>query len=108
MEPFCVILKRTLSSLHPLNQILKYHCRELVVPNTLGFPTLHEEAHVFDQLFPHGRVGTFRLLRAGHALSTWEITDLRAEIKVLVGFSRSRLVTAPDVLRAPQCKFPKQ
>ena len=27
MEPFCVCLLRYLSKMHPLHQLLKYHCR---------------------------------------------------------------------------------
>ncbi|KAJ7340327.1 hypothetical protein OS493_003063 [Desmophyllum pertusum] len=42
MEPFCVSLKRTLPPMHPLNQILKYHCREVIVPNTFGTPRIGE------------------------------------------------------------------
>ena len=82
MEPFCVILKRTLSSLHPLNQILKYHCRELTVPNTIGTPKLADEGQFMDLLFAYGNTGMLTLLRDGHAVATWEVTDLRAEIKV--------------------------
>ena len=35
-----------------------------------------------DLLFAHGNTGTVRLLRDAHPLSTWQVTDLRAEIKV--------------------------
>ena len=35
-----------------------------------------------DLLFAHGNTGTSRLLQDGHRLSTWEVTDLRREIKV--------------------------
>ena len=82
MEPFCVILKRTLATHHPLYQILKYHCRELTVPNTLGTPKLVDEAQFMDLLFSHGNTGTIRLLRDAHPLATWDVTDLRADIKV--------------------------
>ena len=82
MEPFCVILKRTMAPLHPLNQILKYHCREVTVPNTFGTPKLVDEAQFMDLLFSHGNTGTMRLLRDAHPLATWDVTDLRAEIKV--------------------------
>ena len=35
-----------------------------------------------DLLFAHGNTGTMRLLRDAHPLATWDITDLRSEIKV--------------------------
>ena len=97
MEPFCVILKRTLPSQHPLNQILKYHCREVIVPNTFGTPKLVNEDQFTDLLFAHGNTGTARLLRDAHPLSTWHVTDLRAEIKV-------RCYVYP-YLRTPNYKF---
>ena len=82
MEPFCVVLKRTLSSSHPLHQILKYHCRDVTVPNTIGAPKLVGEGEFMDQLFAFGNEGTTRLLREAHKLSTWDVTDFRNEIKV--------------------------
>ncbi|CAH3134159.1 unnamed protein product, partial [Pocillopora meandrina] len=81
MEPFCVVLKRTLSSSHPLHQILKYHCRDVTVPNTIGAPKLVGEGEFMDQLFAFGNNGTTRLLREAHKLSTWDVTDFRNEIK---------------------------
>ena len=82
LEPFCVSLKRTLPLLHPLNQILKYHCRELIVPNMFGTPALVNEARYMDLLFAYGNDGALRLLRDAHPLSTWEETDFRRNIKV--------------------------
>lgn len=81
MEPFCVVLKRTLSSSHPLHQILKYHCRDVTVPNTIGAPKLVGEGEFMDQLFAFGNEGTTRILREAHKLSTWDVTDFRNEIK---------------------------
>ncbi|XP_068762357.1 uncharacterized protein [Montipora capricornis] len=81
MEPFCISLKRTLATLHPLNQILKYHCREVVVPNTLGTPRLVGDQGFMDLLFASGKEVSLRLLRDGHKFATWEVTDLRAQIK---------------------------
>ena len=82
MEPFCVVLQRTLSSSHPLHQILKYHCRDVTVPNTLGVPKLLNEGQFTDQLFAFGNNGTTRLLTNAQPLSTWDVTDFRNEIKV--------------------------
>ena len=81
-EAFCVIVKRTLPSQHPLNEILKYHCREILVPNTFGVPNLLGESKLADLLFAHGNDGAYQLLRESYPLSTWEITDYRANIEV--------------------------
>ncbi|XP_066016500.1 polyunsaturated fatty acid 5-lipoxygenase-like [Pocillopora verrucosa] len=81
MEPFCVVLQRTLSSSHPLHQILKYHCRDVTVPNTLGVPKLLNEGQFMDQLFAFGNEGTTRLLKNAQPLSMWDVTDFRNEIK---------------------------
>ena len=90
MEPFCVILKRALASEHPLHQILKYHCRDVTVPNSVGTPALVGEGNFMDQLFAFGNKGTTRLLQDGYQITTWEITDFRAEIKVSTS-KKSRL-----------------
>ena len=82
MEPFCVILKRTFSSQHPLHQILKFHCREITVPNTFATPTLVNEAGFTDLLFAYGNTGTIRLLKDCHKVATWEVTNLKEEVKV--------------------------
>ena len=82
MEPFCVSLKRTLSDQHPLNQLLKYHCREILVPNTFGVPNLLGEGRLMDLLFACGNDGAYRMLRESYPLTSWEITDYRNNIKV--------------------------
>ena len=82
MEPFCVILKRTFSSQHPLHQILKFHCREMTVPNAFVTPTLVNEAGLTDLLFAYGNTGTIRLLKDSHKVATWEVTNLKEEVKV--------------------------
>ncbi|KAM7430757.1 hypothetical protein ABFA07_018586 [Porites harrisoni] len=81
MEPFCVILKRTFSSQHPLHQILKFHCREMTVPNAIVTPTLVNEAGLTDLLFAYGNTGTIRLLKDSHKVATWEVTNLKEEVK---------------------------
>lgn len=81
MEPFCVILQRTLSSRHPLYQILQYHCRDVTVPNTIGAPALVGEGKYMDMLFAFGSEGTERLLKDAYSLSTWQVTDFRNELK---------------------------
>jgi len=81
LEPFCLSLKRTLPPMHPLNQILKFHCRELLVPNTFGTPALVNEARFMDLLFAYGNDGAVRLLRDAHPFATWDVTDFRRNIK---------------------------
>lgn len=82
IEPFCVSLKRTLPPVHPLNQMLKYHCREVIVPNTFGTPVLLGETGLTAVLFAYGSQGALRLLQDIHPLTTWEVTDYRKNIKV--------------------------
>ena len=82
MEPFCVILKRAIASEHPLHQILRYHCRDVTIPNSVGTPALTDEGNFMDQLFAFGNKGTTRLLQDTYRIATWEVTDFRGEIKV--------------------------
>ena len=89
MEPFCVILKRAMSSKHPLHQILKYHCRDLTIPNSVGTPALIDDGNYMDQLFAFGSNGTGRLLKDAHKIATWEVTDFRGELKVRCGVTCS-------------------
>jgi len=81
IEPFCVCLKRTLPPLHPLHQILKYHCREVIIPNTFGTPALTHQLGFMSNLFGYGEAGAKKLIRAARPLSTWEVTDFRGNIK---------------------------
>ncbi|XP_044164783.1 allene oxide synthase-lipoxygenase protein-like [Acropora millepora] len=81
MEPFCVILKRAMSSKHPLHQILKYHCRDVTIPNSIGTPALIDEGEYMDKLFAFGSNGTGRLLTDAQKIATWEATDFRGELK---------------------------
>ncbi|KAL9962251.1 hypothetical protein ACROYT_G031333 [Oculina patagonica] len=75
LEPFCVCLKRNLAVQHPLHQMLKFHCRELVTP------ALTEEVGFVAKLFAYGAEGANRLIRDGHKFSTWEETDFRSKLK---------------------------
>ena len=82
MEPFCVILKRAMASKHPLHQILRYHCRDITIPNSVGTPALTDEGQFMDQLFAFGNKGTERLLQDAYKITTWDVTDFRGELKV--------------------------
>lgn len=74
-------MKRTLSYQHPLHQILKYHCRELLAPNTFGVPNLLGENKLAAVLFAFGSQGAYRILNDTYKLTTWGITDYRGNIK---------------------------
>ena len=68
--------------MHPLNQILKYHCREVTISNTVANAALLGDTTGAALLFAYGQQGALRLLRDIHPLTTWEITDYRKNIKV--------------------------
>ena len=82
MEPFCVALQRHLSSQHPLNVILKYHCRGVMVTNTIGSPTLITPGQYMDKLTPMGYKGTLLLLQRGYKTLSWQDSDFHLNIKV--------------------------
>ena len=68
--------------MHPLNQILKYHCREVTIPNTASNTGFLGDTGGAALLFAYGQQGVLRLLRDIHPLTTWEITDYRKNINV--------------------------
>ena len=81
-EPFCVVMHRHLSSQHPLNELLKYHCRGLLATNTLGSPSLVNEGGYMDILTAIGHKGTILLLERGYKTLGWKDTDFHQDIKV--------------------------
>ena len=82
MEPFCVALQRHLSSLHPLHQIMKHHCRGLLPLNARGAVTLLEEERTIRSLFGYGNRGAMNLLRNEYPKMVWGDIDLEANIRV--------------------------
>ncbi|KAJ7380261.1 hypothetical protein OS493_010976 [Desmophyllum pertusum] len=90
MEPFCVCILRHLSKLHPLHQLLKYHCRGLLPTNKVGFPKLVEDKAYMHQLFAIGNVGAVTLLVRAYQTLTWADTDFRGKIR------RVESMTAPN------------
>ena len=60
------LLEKDLAPVHPLNQMLKYHCREVIVPNTFGASSLVNEYKFMDLLFAYGNDGANRLIRDVH------------------------------------------
>lgn len=95
VEPFCVSLKRTLPPMHPLNQMLKYHCREVTIPNTFGTPVLLGDTGFAALLFAYGKEGALKLIRDVHPLTSWEITDYRENIKKRGMFDKNLLPYYP-------------
>lgn len=82
MEPICVTLKRTLSSHHPLYEILKWHCRGTFLTNSLGLPSLVAPQGLMHQLFAIGHVGAIELLNKGYSEFSWQYTDFEGNLKV--------------------------
>ena len=82
MEPICVGVKRHFPSKHPLQQMLKFHCREIIVPNTFGIQTLVGEGEFTHKLFAYGHLGAQELIRRAFPLTSWDVTDFRANLKV--------------------------
>ena len=82
VEPFCVVMQRQLSSQHPLNELLKYHCRGVMATNTIGSPSLITADGYMDQLTAMGYKGTLLLLERGYKTLSWKDTDFHLDIMV--------------------------
>ena len=72
METVCVSLYRHLSGLHPLHELLKYHCRGLFPLNANGTIVLLSPGKYAHALFPVGHLGAFKLLQKGYAEMVWD------------------------------------
>ncbi|EDO42294.1 predicted protein [Nematostella vectensis] len=81
MEPFCVTIKRHLATDHPLQQILRYHCRGLLPTNKIGLPKLVDDKAYMHQLFAIGNSGAVQLLVRAYMTMTWKDTDFRGKIR---------------------------
>ena len=82
LEPLCVVLQRRLSKVHPLHQLLKFHCRGITVTNNLGVPNLVGPGRSTDQLNAFGAKGSNELLLGAYAKFGWEQTDFEGNLKV--------------------------
>lgn len=71
MEPVCVSLYRHLSQLHPIHEILKYHCRGLFPLNANGTIVLLTPGKYAHALFSVGHYGAFTLLQRGYEKMVW-------------------------------------
>ena len=77
-----MVLHRQLSSKHPLNELLKYHCRGVMATNTIGSPSLVTPNGYMDQLTAMGHKGTLLLMELGYKTLSWKDTDFYLDIKV--------------------------
>ena len=82
MEPVCIALHRHLSALHPLNKILKYHCRGLLPTNAQATVSLLKNPHTLRSLFGYGNQGAIKLVGKEYPKMVWGDIDLHANIKV--------------------------
>lgn len=82
MEPLCVTLHRHLSKMHPLHQILKYHCRGLLPVNKNGVKVLFRTDETLKSLFGYGAEGATQLVNEEFLKMTWNDTDLELNLKV--------------------------
>lgn len=81
-EPICMALYRHLPSKHPLNELLKYHCRGLITANTIGAPPLFWPKGYMDRLSAIGRQGAMLLIIRGYQTLDWNNADLLFDMKV--------------------------
>jgi len=81
MEPVCIALYRHLSGLHPLHQILKYHCRGLLPLNAQGTVTLLKEDRTIRSLFGYGNRGATTLLGKEYPKMIWGDIDLQRNVE---------------------------
>ena len=77
-----MVLYRQLSSLHPLNELLKYHCRGLITTNLIGGPQLIIPGKYMDRLTAMGHKGTILLIDRAYKTLTWKDADHRFDMKV--------------------------
>ena len=97
MEPICVALKRHFPSQHPLHQMLKFHCREILIPNVFGVPNLVGEAQFLHKLSAFGNLGAKELIKRVFPVTSWDLTDFRGSLKVAV-CRLSFVVVSEDVV----------
>jgi len=81
MEPICLSMHRHLSKLHPLYQILQYHCRGLLPLNAFATPALLKVNITLRSLFSHGNEGATQLLLKEFPKMVWDDVDLEVNLK---------------------------
>ena len=73
---------RQIPSKHPLNELLKYHCRGLIPTITLGNALLFAPNGVVDELIPSGPEGAMLLIAREYQTMEWNNADFNFDIKV--------------------------
>ena len=82
MEPVCIALYRHLSYLHPLHQVLKYHCRGIIPLNAHATYALLKDNRTLRSLFGYGNLGANTLLSREYPKMVWGDIDLQENIEV--------------------------
>jgi hypothetical protein len=86
----CIAVERHLSEYHPLYDILKYHCRGVLVTNLLAFPSLLYPKATVHHLFTIGHVGSIEILNKAFPSVTWKDANFVAALKVLGQKTKSK------------------
>ncbi|XP_028516989.1 arachidonate 5-lipoxygenase [Exaiptasia diaphana] len=82
MEPICASVLRYLDILHPLHQILKYHCRGIFGTNKFGGPYLLNPYNgTMEKLFAVGFKGAKTMMSKAFGKINWDMTDFQKNIK---------------------------
>lgn len=89
IEPICVAVRRHFHKLHPIRQILQFHCRGVLGTNKFFINTLTGVNGTSDKLFGVGYGGGYAIMRKAFNELTWDDIDFPANIKV------SELITDP-------------
>ena len=84
MEPICVAVLRHFYHLHPLRQILQFHCRGVIGTNKFNIKNLTGIGGTSDRLFAIGYNGGYTAMkRALDNYLSWDDTDFPSNIKVI-------------------------
>ncbi|XP_020904268.1 seed linoleate 9S-lipoxygenase [Exaiptasia diaphana] len=81
IEPICVAVRRHFHKLHPLRQILQFHCRGVLGTNRFFIKTLTGIHGTSDRLFGVGYNGGYAIMKRAFKDLTWDDTDFPANIK---------------------------
>ena len=101
-ETVCVALKRHLPDLHPLQQMLKFHCREVLVPNVIGAPILLDPVKgLTNFLFATGHTGAKLLIDRAYRYTTWDVTDFWGNIQVVLRLWLVQYTSSPSLVLCP-------
>ncbi|XP_032236516.2 polyunsaturated fatty acid 5-lipoxygenase [Nematostella vectensis] len=80
VELYCLSLDRHISTLHPLHEMMKWHCRGVVLSNTAGGPKLVQKGHFEHHLHAYGWKGAHDFIKRAAKTFRWKEMDLRENI----------------------------